>query len=233
MIKLAVFDLDNTLAKLGKGITQADICLLKQLETCGVRIAICSGKPIYYLCGFMRQIELKKPILVGENGSIIQFGVDLPPKQYYVLDYSEDARISINFIKNRIDEVIPGMWYQPNEVALTPFPKSKEEFDVVATLIDQNSDMLKDIEIYRHIDSFDIVPAGISKYTGLDFLGKLLCITREETVAFGDGVNDYPMFSYAGLSIGVNLVDPNKANVSFSTATEALQFLINKLKNRN
>ena len=83
MIKLVVFDLDKTLAELGKGVTPENIKQLKQLEEKGVRIAICSGKTVYYLCGFMRQLELEHPILIGENGAVIQFGVDLPPKNYY------------------------------------------------------------------------------------------------------------------------------------------------------
>ena len=67
--KLIVFDLDRTLADIGAGILPADIEALKALERKGARIAICSGKPTYYLCGFMRQVGLEQPILVGENGA--------------------------------------------------------------------------------------------------------------------------------------------------------------------
>ncbi|MBQ3002547.1 MAG: HAD hydrolase family protein, partial [Clostridia bacterium] len=51
MHKVLVFDLDGTLAELGKGITQENIQKLFQLESMGYRIAVCSGKPTYYLCG--------------------------------------------------------------------------------------------------------------------------------------------------------------------------------------
>ena len=78
MIRLAVFDLDGTLAPLGKPVAPETVALLHQLENTGVRIALCSGKPTYYLCGFARQLGLADPILVGENGAVIQLGVDLP-----------------------------------------------------------------------------------------------------------------------------------------------------------
>ena len=84
MIKLAVFDLDDTLAPVGRGIAEHDLKRLKELEDMGVRIALSSGKPTYYLCGLLRQLGLKRPIMIGENGIVIQFGVDLPPKKYYV-----------------------------------------------------------------------------------------------------------------------------------------------------
>ena len=225
MLKVAVFDLDGTLAELGKGILQEDIELLRQLEKKGVRIAVCSGKPAYYLCGFMRQVGLKHPILIGENGATIQFGVDLPPKENYVLPYSEEARESIKYIKKNLDELLPGGWYQPNEVGLTPFPKNEEEFDVILQFLKKNYERIKDVEVYRHIDSFDITPIGINKKAGLQYLGELLDVKPGETVAIGDGVNDYPMFEYAGEAIGINVKDAERVDKNFTTLAEVLVYL--------
>lgn len=225
MYRLMVFDLDNTLAKPGKGMTEKDISLLKQLENRGSTIAICSGKPTYYLCGFMRQVGLWRPILLGENGAVIQFGVDLPPKEYYVLPYSDEARASIKAAREKITELLPHMWYQPNEVALTPFPASEEEFEIIAACLEENRERWKDITVYRHEDTFDIVPAGINKKKGMEYLGKLLEIGPGETVATGDGINDYPLFDYAAVSIGVNIQDEGKVDQNFRTSTEALEYL--------
>jgi HAD superfamily hydrolase (TIGR01484 family) len=80
MHKLLVFDLDGTLAEIGKGMLPEDVAEFHRLERCGYRIAICSSKPVCYLCGFMRQVGLKDPILIGENGAVFQFGVELPPR---------------------------------------------------------------------------------------------------------------------------------------------------------
>lgn len=226
MIKLIVFDLDGTLAKLGKGIIPEDLALLRELENRGVRIAICSGKPTYYLCGFMRQVALKQPILVGENGAVIQFGVDLPPRDYYILPYSEDAKQTIRFLRAEFDRLLPELWYQPNQTGLTPFPASGEEFEVIAGCIEANREQVRDVTVYRHIDSFDITPNGIDKFTGLEYLGKLLGISRQETIAVGDGVNDYPMFAYAGYAVGVHVADPARVHRDFPTATEALRYLL-------
>ncbi len=226
-MKLIVFDLDKTLAKLGEGIIDRDVQLLKQLEDSGATIAICSGKPAYYLCGFMRQVGLKYPVLVGENGAVIQFGVDLPPKKYYKTIYDKRAGQTIFRMKLAIDRRFPDMWYQPNEVALTPFPKTDEEFDWIQKYIDDNE--LEDVDVYRHCDSFDIVPKGLNKKTGMEYLGNLLGITLEETIAVGDGVNDYPMFEYAGISIGICVKDKDKVDYDFETITEVLEFLLRKV----
>ena len=229
MIKLIVFDLDGTLAALGKGIEPENLELLRALEAAGARIAICSGKPTYYLCGFMRQVGLKAPVLVGENGAVIQLGVDLPPRDYHVAPYSPAAKRSIRLLRERIEQTVPGMWYQPNEVGLTPFPRNDAEFDAVQGCIDALKNEIKDVIVYRHCDSFDITPDGITKKSGLERLGALLDIRAEETIAVGDGVNDYPMFEYAGHAVGVNVKDESKVDVNFATANEALKYLLARI----
>lgn len=226
MYKLVAFDLDNTLADVGRGMLPEDVELLRQLERSGARIAICSGKPTYYLCGFMRQLGLEHPILVGENGGVIQFGVDLPPSQFYILPYSDEAANSIRLLRSAIDARLPHMWYQPNLTALTPFPTCQRDFDAIEDAIASLEGQLQDITIYRHFDSYDIMPNGITKGSGLAYLGRLMGIFSAQTIAVGDGVNDYPMFEYAGLAVGVRLKEPERAHHNFSCPHQALSFLL-------
>lgn len=230
MVRLIVFDLDGTLAALGRGIEPENLGMLRALEDAGVRIAICSGKPTYYLCGFMRQAGLKAPVLVGENGAVIQFGVDLPPKDYFVAPYSEAAKRSIRLLREKIEKAVPGMWYQPNEVGLTPFPRNDSEFAAVQGVIDTLKDEIGDVIVYRHCDSFDITPEGITKKSGLARLGALLGIAPEETIAVGDGVNDYPMFEYAGHAVGVSVKDESRVDVNFAGIGEALSYLLGRIE---
>lgn len=232
MIKLMVFDLDGTLADLSTGIQPRNVARLRALEDRGMRIAICSGKPTYYLCGLMRQVELRAPVLVGENGAVIQFGVDLPPRAYHVAPYSDAARRSIRLLREAFEAAVPGLWFQPNEVGLTPFPRNDAEFDTLQGCIDALAPQLEDLIVYRHCDSYDITPSCITKRSGLARLGALLGIAPEETAAVGDGVNDYPMFEYAGLSVGVNVQDAGRVDRNFGTPDEALEFLMAQVEEK-
>lgn len=232
MIKLMVFDLDGTLADLSTGIQPRNVARLRALEDRGVRIAICSGKPTYYLCGLMRQVELRAPVLVGENGAVIQFGVDLPPRAYHVAPYSDAARRSIRLLREAFEAAVPGLWFQPNEVGLTPFPRNDAEFDTLQGCIDALAPQLEDLIVYRHCDSYDITLSCITKRSGLARLGALLGIAPEETAAVGDGVNDYPMFEYAGLSVGVNVQDAGRVDRNFGSPDEALEFLMAQVEEK-
>lgn len=226
MYKLIVFDLDNTLCPTGMGMTQENMALMRSLEESGAHIAIASGKPTYYLCGFARQIGLRNPAFVGENGAAIHIGVELPPPVYEVMPYSDAAKRSISLLREHIKKALPGLWFQPNVTGLTPFPRCEADFDCIAGIIEKLHDQLEDIIVYRHADSFDITPCGITKKSGIARLGQMLGAAPEETVAVGDGVNDYPMFEYAGLALGVNVQDESRVARNFEKIGDALSYLM-------
>lgn len=225
LIKLIVFDLDNTLAPVGKGILPETIEKLKEIEKTGIRIAICSGKPTFYTCGLMRQIELEDPILIGENGAVIQFGVDLPPRRYEVQTYSKEAKETIRFLRGKIEEMLPHVWFQPNEVGLTPFLTKQEEFDVINKILADYKDQVNDVIVYEQFDCFDITPNGITKKSGIEKLANMLGVLPEEMIAVGDGINDYPMFEFAGTALGVNVKEPEKVDKNFTSILEALEYI--------
>jgi len=225
MIKLIVFDLDNTLAPVGKGILPETIEKLREIEKAGIKIAICSGKPTFYTCGVMRQVELNDPILIGENGAVLQFGVDLPPRKYEVQKYSKEAKETIRFLRGKIEEVLPHVWFQPNEVGLTPFLTKQEEFDAINKILEDYKEQVNDVIVYEQFDCFDITPNGITKKSGIENLANILGVVPEEMIAVGDGINDYPMFEYAGTALGINVKDADKVDKNFGTIGEALAYI--------
>lgn len=225
MHKILVFDLDGTLAELGKGIAHDNIQRLFQLESKGYRIAVCSGKPTYYLCGMLRQVGLKDPILIGENGATFMFGVDLPPKTHMVYPYCDLAKQQLTSLKLALDAVLgDSVWYQPNEVGLTPFPPNQACFDKIQRILDKSC--ISELAVYRHCDSFDIVPACISKANGLAHLARYLGLKATDFIAIGDGVNDLPMFAYADISIAIGNAVSYAATHSFDTIDQALEYLL-------
>lgn len=236
MHKLLVFDLDGTLANVGKAMANSDVKKLIELEKAGYMIAICSGKPSYYLCGFARQLELQEPILIGENGATFQFGIELPPKKYAVYPYSKEAKEQRERMRRMIEERFgEKIWYQPNEVGLSPFPMDEEVFESLQQLINENMEQLDEMLIYRHIDCFDIIPKNINKYNGVKYLTELLELEAADVIAVGDGVNDIPMFEFADVAIGIINEDvDNKVEAAgklgvdytFTSIGQALEFIM-------
>lgn len=228
-MKLAVFDLDGTLAEIGRPILPRTLEAMRELERRGVKIALSSGKPIYYLCGVMRQVGLQKPILLGENGACMQIGIDLPPREHYILPYSEAAAESIALLRTRLKQVLPKLWYQPNQVGLTPFFSTQAENETIARVVEECRPQLHDLDIYPQVDCYDFTPTGISKAEGMRALSAFLNLPLAEIVAVGDGINDYPMFETAGYSIGIHLKDASRVDVNVPDIDAAMALLLRKL----
>ena len=235
--KILVFDLDGTLCQLGKGMHPEDAALLRQLEEKGHTIVVCSGKTTYYLCGFLRQVGLKDPIMVGENGCAVQFGIDLPPRRYAQYPVDPTQKKLLVRLREEIDEICGDrIWYQPNEVQLTPFPKDEETFGTIRQILEKHGEELRDLQIYEQNDCFDIVPAGINKKNGLIFLSSMLEMDSSQFLAVGDGVNDIPMFEFADFSILIRAENgfeepvkeaaAQKADRVLPDIHEALQYLL-------
>ena len=225
MYRLLVFDLDSTLAPIGSGMGKKELKLFRKLENSKINIAICSGKSCDYLCGFMRQIGCKAPILIGENGAIIRFGIELPPSRYYRVPYSDKATLALQEIKQLLMQRFPHIWFQPNKVGVTPFPTSEQEFDEIQNILDEWQKGKDDITVFRHVDSYDIVPAGIDKSVGIRYVLEMLDIASEEMIAIGDGVNDYCMFEMAGYSVGVNVKEDFRVDKNCNSTLEMLEHL--------
>lgn len=54
---------------------------------------------------------------------------------------------------------------------------------------------------------YEVVPAGFSKASGIQFLMDYFQIPLEDTIAIGDSTNDLPMLTFAGTSIGMKKSD--------------------------
>lgn len=225
LAKLLLFDLDGTLAPIGQATNAYCVNKLKELEAAGMRIAIVSGKPADYLCGYLRQLGLKAPLIAGENGTVLQEGIDLPPKKFLIQPFPASIKNALAILKLKIDEALPGIWYQPNLVGVTPFPRCDEEFDIIEKILAENTELLAGIDVYRHADSFDLMPAGLDKSLAVKALGEMLDISPERMIAIGDGVNDIPMFEAAGLAIGIGMKEMECIDIHVKTIEEALDLI--------
>lgn len=89
---------------------------------------------------------------------------------------------------------------------VTP-PKIEVYFEENSDLKDAKnalSKMFTEIQMIE-LDSLrvDIVPSGVSKLTGLTYLGNKLGIRSREMVYIGDGIDDIPLIEAAGLGVSM------------------------------
>lgn len=230
MISYVVFDLDGTLAKIGAPVLQEDLALIHEIEKKGVGIAISSGKPTYYTCGFARQMGLSDPYLIGENGAVLQKGIELPPPLTRKSPIPEKTRRALKELRALLEEKFPDrLWFQPNETALTPFLAHVEDFPALRALFASFVKPDMELTVYEHCDCFDIAWSPLDKGEGIRLLSEVTGADPETMIAVGDWTNDYSMFAEAGFSIGINLPDPEKATVNVPCLRDALKLILEKI----
>ena len=61
----------------------------------------------------------------------------------------------------------------------------------------------------------------------------MLGVKAEEMIAVGDGINDYPMFEFAGISLGIGVKEEDKVDKNFVSITEALEYIQELLVQEN
>lgn len=227
MIKMAAFDIDGTLAELGCPILDEDVVLLKEIEAKGVRIVMSSGKSIFYQIGMFRQVGLKSPIFIGENGCSIAIGSSLPPETLHLPIPPSYAETRAKILSDVTSQCAGRFWLQPNEVVLTFFFKDEE---TRLFLRQYFSSPRPSITVYEHIDSFDIVPEGIDKFVSLEVVCDHFGILPSECIAVGDGVNDLPMMKFCKYSIGIGKLPVEYTTYHFNTIREGLNQILRMLE---
>ena len=115
--------------------------------------------------------------------------------------------------------IIPAVLYDPAGFG------SCFRVEEIQTILNTWREGKEGIQVFRHVDSFDIVPAGIDKATGIRHVLEDLGMATEEMIAIGDGVNDYCMFEMAGFAVGVNVKEAFRVNINFRTTLEMLEYI--------
>ena len=96
---------------------------------------------------------------------------------------------------------------------------------MIAECLESNKAYMEDVTVYRHVDCFDIMPGSIDKRQGVKFMGEVLNVSPKDMIAVGDGINDYSMFEYAGVAIGIHVKESGRVDKNFNTITEALEYI--------
>ena len=203
MLQLIAMDLDDTLAKTNEPILAETVELLRQLQQEGMKLILTSGKPAPYLSGLVRQSGLENIILAGDNGGVIYFNQEFPPRNPIILEMTSEAAEELTKIRNLMLAEFGGtIWIQPNQVTLSIFSREnniKAVYDFCDRVFEEAQ--IKNLKNFKTVGALDIIPLNIDKGVGLKLIQQEFKIPMEDTAVIGDGRNDVPMFLQGKLKI--------------------------------
>lgn len=231
MIKLVVSDVDGTLVRKDKSLSDGNVAAIGRLIEAGVQVTLISARPPSGMLWITEQLKLPGPFgafnggtLFAADGSIIEKHVLAEDVAHDVIAHLEQQPVirwlyaDGDWLASEDDPI-----HTPREVksaGVDPiFAKhfgdrvTRADKIVAVTddeaLLDRIEDevraMLGDRATVARSQTYylDITAPVANKGDGITALAKTYGVTLEDTVALGDQANDLPMFARAGFSVAM------------------------------
>jgi len=237
-IKAIFFDIDGTLIPFNQHVPPNDTReALLALQAKGIKIIICTGRHKNELEPFRETnvyfdayITMNGQLCLGRHGEVI-CGNEIDPGEAEVLGKIFDAKkipfmiktednIYMNFIDDTVEEV------QKNTNGVIPHISEyhgEKIYSITAYIPKDKQDLLKDLLDECAITNWndlgiDIISKDGGKAKGITNFLEHYGINKEETMAFGDGMNDIDMLECVGIGIAMgNAKDEVKAVADYIT----------------
>ncbi|WP_317318540.1 Cof-type HAD-IIB family hydrolase, partial [Gemmiger formicilis] len=245
-IKAAFFDIDGTLLPFhAKALPESTVQALAALRKNGVKTFIATGRPPVHLpylhaldgIPFDGYVTMNGQYCYLANGELLYTKYIPAASLQTLLPYIEKEQLSVGFVGKdfcRFNLI--------NDLSRDFAKKLELGAGDVAALI-QHEDIYqlsaflppeKEAEFLRRCpgclavrwedDFCDILPAGGGKPNGLAHTLAHLGLTREQSIAFGDGGNDVTMLEYAGIGVAMGNASVCQKTSSSSCATTVRGF---------
>lgn len=238
MIKAIFFDVDGTLIPLETGIMPVSTTqCLHLLKKKGIKCVVCTGRHKTALDG----LPLEKSDFDGFltlNGQLcldgnlnVYGGNEIDPGEVEILAGIFRAKkipflligensMYINYVDNIVLDT--QMHTNGNIPDISEY-KGEQIYQCCAFVTHEQRDLLESIldecDITSWFDTgIDIIPKHGGKDVGMEKFLEKYGMTREETMAFGDGENDIPMLKFAGIGVAMgNASDAVKEAADYVT----------------
>lgn len=226
--RLAAIDLDGTLLGPDGSIGAANYKALKMLHHRGIEVVLASGRHPLNMRQFTSQLPFVRWVVSAQGGEVsdvarrvrlhdsyldiavanraVSLGLQLGLAPIVYLDseictFLDDANSRhYGKLASASPRVLtPGTLLAEPVFKVLWIGSSEQECNLAAA----RPETAAFTWVRTHSRIIEIVPPGVTKGSALAVLVRHLGISSEESVVFGDGENDIPMFDWAGTSVAM------------------------------
>ncbi|WP_298826535.1 Cof-type HAD-IIB family hydrolase [uncultured Planococcus sp.] len=223
MSKLLLLDIDGTLLDSHKKLPASAKEALVQARLNGHELAIATGRGPFMITRILEELNIDTYITF--NGQYISHKGQAIHKQAIdsnmlneIFEYAEQRDHPIVFMNE--NKMVSSIDFHPDidesiKTLKMPHPEVEKDFylknDIYQALLfcekeeqQQYHEAFEQVDFVRwHRVSCDITPKGGTKASGIEHLIKATGHSIEDTIAFGDGLNDLQMMDIAGYSVAM------------------------------
>lgn len=238
MYKLVALDLDGTLLKEDKTISERTKEAITEAKKRGVKIVLSTGRPVQGVKNYLEYLSLdsEDDYVVTYNGAVVQnvkgkviAKTLITHEDVFELDkLSRNLKVNIHAFD--FDGVITpkNNKYTQLEVDInhvdlreTSFDTIPDDAEMIKVLFVEEPDVLEKAikkvpdyfkKKYTMVQSapyfLEFLNKKVNKGTGVELLAKCLDIDKKEIICIGDAGNDVHMIKYAGLGVAMGNAFP-------------------------
>ncbi len=216
----AFFDLDGTLALHNEPPCPEDVSAMREFQRRGNYLFLCTGRSVGYLYDAITDIGFDG-MVVGAGAHVIVGDrvlkrVCVTPEQLdpVLRMFENTATTLIMEGETRMVQLVPP--HATKTIKSYPRIDTADEWyerygdEVVSKLTfygglpeDTIPSLAREFELIRHGHYDEALPRGCSKSDGMRVVLEHLGIPRENSIAFGDSMNDLDMIRFAGLGVAM------------------------------
>ena len=249
--KVLFFDIDGTILDGDKNIPTGVEESINRARKNGHEIVIATGRAPFTAQAILEQLKIDS--LVCYNGQFVQFqgkiihkGVIEKTELQVLTDFAQEKGHPLVYLgAEEMVSNVPDHEHVLESISTLKInlPRHEEDYfltnDIHQALVFCEKEVQKDYEdafpnlkfVRWHRVSCDVLPKGVSKAKGIELLLNYLGKTREDAIAFGDGLNDLEMLQYVGTGVAMgNSVEELKKHATFVTDHVSENGLTNAMK---
>ena len=235
MIRLLLSDVDGTLVRMDKTLTQRSIDAVHALHDAGIHFAVTSGRPPRGMSMLVEPLSLRTPLAAFNGGLVVDPEMEVVEQRVIAdelvaptIELLESHELSV-WVYQGADWLVrdPDGPHVAREAHTVQFsPKVVESFEGATTGVakivgvSDHHDAVATASAAAHDEFGDHVSASRSQPYYLDvthpeankggvvkFLSEKYGVPTEEIATIGDMPNDVLMFAHSGLSIAMGNAD--------------------------
>ncbi|MBK3495399.1 Cof-type HAD-IIB family hydrolase [Viridibacillus sp. YIM B01967] len=221
--RILFFDIDGTLYNSEKKIPQTTINAVKKAKANGHEVVIATGRAPFMIKEVLETLEVESYICF--NGQYVVYKgrpvfrkpvpleqlkalVDYVQKQHKPLVFLDDQEMVSSIAEDlKIKESLTSLHY--------PMPRLDKDFYLTRPIYQvllfvnieeevQYEKTFPELQLIRwHTHSCDVLNKGVSKAYGIERLLEYTDFSMDDSIAFGDGLNDVEMLTAVGTGVAM------------------------------
>jgi len=258
--KLIATDIDGTLLNSNLEISSDTVKAIKEVQEKGILFTLATGRPIVGVKNIIDKLDIKCPVITYNGAKIVDSLTNqvLYKKELDISDakkilelgnlynviicaWSND-KVYVNRIEPRLERYkkISGVEpilindydeFSKNGITKIIWYEDAKKIEKLKQLLDPN--IFSNVAFATSQPYFlEFFNNEVNKGIALERICEILNIDVKETIAFGDGLNDFPMVKAAGLGIAMENgnIETKKAAkfVTLSNDNDGIAYAINK-----